>query len=430
MKTNKLTSIIAAVAVVAAMAPLAAFAQTVPTITSLSPSTVNVGTGAFTMTVNGSGFVSGATVNINGSVFAANSIAGNQLTVSVPATSIASTGTFPVSVSNSGSGTSNTMYLTVAANGAPAISSISPMGEPTGTGMTTVTVNGNGFTSASTVTFNGSTIPSTYVSGNQLQVALPSSAMSTAGTYNLSVTTPGVGTSGTVPYTVYTNVTPTITSVSPASISANTSGMNVTVNGAGFNPASVVTFNGTTENTVYVSPTQLVAALPAAALSSSGTFNVGVFNSGAGSSNTAAFTVTAASTTTPFITSVSPSQVTMGSGSAAITVMGSGFMSGSVISFAGSSLATTYVSPTELTATVPSTLLTTSEYAPVSVTNPGVGVSNAVLFTVAGAASGTPTLPNTGFAPQSAFNVTAAAVAVLMAMGAVAAINRKKLFVR
>src|SRR5208337_2213609 len=69
----------------------------------------------FTLTVNGTGFVSGATVNWNGTALTTTFISGSKLSAAVPATNIATPGTASVTVLNLGTPTaSNMVYFPVA----------------------------------------------------------------------------------------------------------------------------------------------------------------------------------------------------------------------------------------------------------------------------------------------------------------------------
>src|SRR6476661_5727972 len=64
--------------------------------------------------------------------------------------------------------------------------------------------------------------------------------------------------------------------------------------------------------------------------------------------------------TTPLaITSVSPKDIPVGSSSVAIVVTGTGFTSNSVIQLSGTTIPTTFVSGTELRATIPASQLQT-----------------------------------------------------------------------
>jgi len=178
-------------------------ANPVPTITSLSPTSATAGTAAFTLTVNGSGFISGSVVNWNGSPRTTSLISATQLQAAISATDIATAGTAQVTVSSPapGGGTSGSSAFTInATNPLPAITSLSPASATTGGAAFTLTVNGSGFISGSVVNWNGSSRTTTYVSATQLQAAISAADIATVGTAQVTVfnPAPGGGTSGTL----------------------------------------------------------------------------------------------------------------------------------------------------------------------------------------------------------------------------------------
>ena len=75
-------------------------AGTVPAIAALSPSSMAAGSPTFTLTVNGSNFNSNAAVNWNGVAQTTTMVSGNQVTVAVPASAVASSGAVSVTVTN------------------------------------------------------------------------------------------------------------------------------------------------------------------------------------------------------------------------------------------------------------------------------------------------------------------------------------------
>jgi hypothetical protein len=89
----------------------------VPAITSLQPSSATAGSGAFTLTVNGSSFVSGAVVNFNGNARTTTFLSANQVSAAILATDVASAGTPSVTVTNPspGGGPSNALTFSVTA---------------------------------------------------------------------------------------------------------------------------------------------------------------------------------------------------------------------------------------------------------------------------------------------------------------------------
>ncbi len=91
-------------------------------------------------------------------------------------------------------------------------------------------------------------------------------------------------------------------------------------------------------------------------------------------------------TGTPILTSVFPSGLPALSAQSTISISGSGFVQGSVVSFglpgvAPTSLTTTYVSATSLSAIIPASLLTTAGTAQIYVINP-TGTSSPVSFAI------------------------------------------------
>jgi hypothetical protein len=132
---------------------------------------------------------------------------------------------------------------------------------------------------------------------------------------------------------------------------------------------------------------------------------------------TFAVTVQAQSNPQPTLAAIAPSSVTAGSAATTLTLTGSSFVNGSTVLWNGGALATTYVSSTQLTATVPAADLAAAGGATVAVSNPtpGGGTSATVPFfvttTPAGvtdSGSGTST-SSSGTATASAGDVSVAA---------------------
>jgi hypothetical protein len=74
----------------------------------------------------------------------------------------------------------------------PTIAQLNPTDATAGGAAFTLTVNGTNFNSNAVVNWNGSAQSgSKYVSGSQLTVSVPASAITTAGTIQVTVTNPG-----------------------------------------------------------------------------------------------------------------------------------------------------------------------------------------------------------------------------------------------
>jgi copper(I)-binding protein len=320
-------------------------------------------------------------------------VSSTQLTAAIPASDIATAGTANVTVFNPapGGGESGAVTFTIN-NPAPTISSISPATAVAGSGNFTLTITGTNFVTNSVVRWNGSDRTTTFVSSTQLTAAISASDVATAGTANVTVfnPTPGGGTSNAATFTI-TNPSPTITAISPSTTVAGSGNFTLTITGTNFVNGSVVRWNGSDRTTGFVSSTRLEAAIPASDVATAGTANVTVFNPtpGGGTSNAATFTITNPS---PTITTISPSTTVAGSSGFTLTITGTNFVNGSVVRWDGSPRPTTFVSSTQLTATIPASDVATAGTANVTVFNPtpGGGESGAVTFTIQDNTVGSP----------------------------------------
>ncbi len=291
----------------------------VPAITSLSPSSIIAGNANFSLTVTGNSFVSSSVIQWNGSNLSTTFISATQLQATIPAASVANAGTASVSVYSpaQGGGTSSALTFTISSgtNPAPVISTLSPASTAAGSSMFTLTVEGSNFVSSSVVQWNGTGLTTTYVSATQLQASVPAVNVESTGSANITVysPTPGGGTSSALTFTISaaTNPVPVLTSLSPASIPVGNADFTLTVTGSGFIASSVIKWNGTSLTTSYVSATQLQATIPAASVAIAGTASVTIYTPtpGGGTSSVQSFSI---------YTPVSNVNLTMGNPSGAV----------------------------------------------------------------------------------------------------------------
>ena len=125
----------------------------------------------------------------------------------------AGTSTMAVSVFGSTTDSNNTNNLATSSvtitgatyNSAAVLTSISPAAIQTGTTDATLTVNGTGFVSGSTVMLGSTTLSTTFVSATQLTAIVPASNFKSMGWAPVTVSTPapGGGTSAPVPLTYF-----------------------------------------------------------------------------------------------------------------------------------------------------------------------------------------------------------------------------------
>jgi subtilisin family serine protease len=487
-----------------ALASLARVPNPVPRITSLTPNGARAGAPAFSLTIDGSGFDAFSVARWNGSPRPTQVVSARQLNASITAADIASVGSALVSVSTPapGGGTSSALTFTIdppatltpsatrvapgsdvtvtLANGfggasdwlalaatsapdntylqqmlvgtgvtsrtwtvtmpttpgtyefrlfvsdvrkaksvavtvdraltpAPVASSLSPDSVVAGSSAFTLTVHGNQFVPWSVVRWNGANRMTTFVSSTELQAAIDAADVATGGPAQVSVLTPapGGGASGNLTFTI-ANPVPGVVSLSPSSVTAGAAAFNVTVSGSGFASASLVRWNGATRPTTFVSGTQLQASVSASDVATAGTAQVSVVTPapGGGTSGDLAFTV---ENPAPSALSLSPSSVTAGAAAFTMTVTGSGFVNASVVRWNGVNRPTSFVSGTQLQASIVASDVAAAGTAQVSVVTPapGGGTSGDSAFTIANPVPGVLSLsPSSLTAGAPAFTLT------------------------
>lgn len=180
------------------------------------------------------------------------------------------------------------------------------------------------------------------------------------------------------------NPPPTLTGLTPNSRGVGQGGFTLSVTGTGFTQVSQVRWVGSARPTTFVSPTQLTATIPAADVTTAGSFAVTVFNPTPGGGTSAALNFTVQPLNPqPTISSLAPNTAAVGT-AFNLTITGSGFINGSVIRWEGNNRPTTFINDTTLRAQIPASDLTAAGSAEVIVVNPepGGGTSNLARFTI------------------------------------------------
>ena len=172
----------------------------VPAATSLNPNSATEGGSAFSLTVNGSGFIPGSVVRWNGANRTTTYVSANELQAAITAADIATADSASVTVFNPapGGGTSGAQNFTIdplggGDNPLPALSSIAPNAAAEGGSAFSLTVNGSDFIPGSVVRWNGNVRTTTYVSANELQAAITAADIAAAGSNSVTVFTPAPG---------------------------------------------------------------------------------------------------------------------------------------------------------------------------------------------------------------------------------------------
>ncbi|MFZ0884489.1 MAG: hypothetical protein WAN14_13915 [Candidatus Acidiferrales bacterium] len=298
-----------------------------PQVSSISPASATPRGAAFTVTVNGANFVagnadnictamppptppySGSVVSWNGSPRCTTFVSSTQLTAQITAADIVTAGCDNISVFTYGGG-GNVVYspavsFTVASSGTPVICSISPASVVAGASAFTLSVVGAGYSSGSTVDWNGSSRTTNFVNANSLQAQITATDVAKAGTAAITVKGSG-GTSAAVNFVISPTppTTPTIASVTPTDATAGGIAFTLTVTGTNFIPQSVVDWNGGARATIFKSATSLTAAIQASDIATAGTAEITVVsfgaNGGVATSAPLPFTINASSMSAQF----------------------------------------------------------------------------------------------------------------------------------
>ncbi len=179
-----------------------------PEVAGLSPSEVEAGSGAFGITVIGSGFVRGSTVLWNGEDRATGFISPTMLTATIRAADVALPGLAFVSVASPlpGGGLSAESLPCTLRAPVPALQTVAPVDAwAWGPGFT-LTVTGSGFTPSSQVHWAGVERPTVFVSSESLEAAIDAADVKYQGPVSVRVYTPAPG--GGLSSALFVNLVP------------------------------------------------------------------------------------------------------------------------------------------------------------------------------------------------------------------------------
>jgi predicted outer membrane repeat protein len=186
----------------------------VPSIDTLGPASAAAGSVAFTLTINGSGFIASSAVQWNGANRPTSFVSSTKLTAQISVADIAQPGQAGVVVANPGpgGGASNAATFDIAAPGqhpTPSITGISPsqiMTDAASATDITLVIAGENFIGDSQAQWNGSNRPTSYLSATQLKVIVTAADLVAGGQGSITVSNPGPGgsESNTATFTIFT----------------------------------------------------------------------------------------------------------------------------------------------------------------------------------------------------------------------------------
>jgi hypothetical protein len=278
---------------------------------------------------------------------------------------------------------------------APTLTSISPSTVAAGSAGFTLTATGTNFNSGSQILWDGVAQQTKFVSSTQLTVSVPADQIAIAGIVTIRAMKSDTTTSGPATLTITGTAPPSfaLTSISPSTIASGSPDFTLSATGIGFVTGDVITLNGVAASTTFDTATQIHATVPAADAAAPGTIAVAVQDASKNTTNTLPLTVSGAFTgKPPTLTSLNPNTVYAGGPAFTLTAVGTGFASGSQIVWNGTALTTTFVSSTQLTASVAATFLTSVGTENVAVLNPDNTISNTLPFKLTVSPSTIPTV--------------------------------------
>ncbi|MFZ0738305.1 MAG: hypothetical protein WCA98_16425 [Candidatus Acidiferrales bacterium] len=167
-----------------------------PTITSLNPSSALAGSSGFVLQIIGTNFISSSVVTINGVNTSPALLDPEHLELEIPATDLTTAGALEIAVVNpstgGGGGSSGNFPLTLT-YALPFVSTLSPTSAVAGGTIQTLTIAGSGFVPASVMLFNGSARPTTYTSNTSIAANLTVADLSSAQVAQIVVMNPAPG---------------------------------------------------------------------------------------------------------------------------------------------------------------------------------------------------------------------------------------------
>ncbi len=248
------------------------YANPAPNVIAIAPNT-GPASGGTSVTITGTGFLSGATVSIGGT--AATGVTVSSSTSITATTQAHAGGAVNVVVTNT-DGQSDSLpngYSYTAGNPAPKVNSIAPGSGPT-SGGTAVTITGTGFLTGAAVSIGGAAATNVnVVTGTSITATTTAHA---AGAASVVVTNSDAQSSTlSNAYSYVLSPAPAVTSITP-NAGATNGGTPLTITGANFQSGATVSFGGTAATGINVnSSTSISATAPTHA---AGTVNVVVTN--------------------------------------------------------------------------------------------------------------------------------------------------------
>ncbi len=173
--------------------PFIVTAVPAPTISTISPSSAVTGVATGTITISGNN-LSGATVTVDGVAVIPATDTATQITL--PSQTFTTPGGKAIVVTTAGGSANSVITVTVAA--LPTITALIPPTVTPGSPAFVLAVLGTNFTNQSAINIGGVARSTQYISPTRLETPIAANEVAVAGVLNVTITTPGGGTSPAV----------------------------------------------------------------------------------------------------------------------------------------------------------------------------------------------------------------------------------------
>ncbi|MDH3591716.1 MAG: IPT/TIG domain-containing protein, partial [Planctomycetota bacterium] len=343
----------------------------VPTITSVSPTSIVQGASKEVLTLKGTGFRAGSSVAISGAGLTLGMftfVSATEVTVEVTVDSDAALATRDVTYTQptAGGAASATSKDALAIDApTPTVTAVAPATLMQGDANKTLTVTGTNFRSGGTVAISGAGLTvgkTTFSSTTEVTVEVDAvDAAAAVGTRDVEFTQPAAGGSakGTGKDLLRIDYPdPTLTAIAAATVTQGDTAQKVTLTGTNFRTGGTVAAGSgiTVKSATWISNTEYEATLDVASDATLGAHDVTYTHASAGGGAKATLKGgLQVDAPVPTVTSVAPATIVQGAENKELTVKGTGFRDGGALSLSGAGLTlgdTTFVSATEATVEV------------------------------------------------------------------------------
>ncbi len=195
----------------------------IPSISGLSPTSVQAGSNGFTLIITGSKFIAESTVTVNGVNRAPIFVNSKELEAQMNSSDVATAGEVQIAVvnpegpSSAPGGGSSTPFNLPVTNPVPILTTLSPASVPAGSASTTtLAVTGSSFVPSSVIEIDGSPRTTAFNTNTQIQTTLSAGDLAVGGSHQVRVVNPGPG--GGSSNILAFAVTPTLTAGLPVLI--------------------------------------------------------------------------------------------------------------------------------------------------------------------------------------------------------------------